>query len=290
MAPDTLAGGRRTSAWGKGRHAYFALKVSKRPDRIVFYADDKEITAPASGEELKGKNLKCVLYFTTKANETILVKTGISGVDAEGAAKNLAAEAPGWEFDKVRATARETWRKQISKVSVQGHERDSTSASSTPRFITCRSGRRYSTTWTVDIAAWITRSIHLKTGRANFSTFSLWDTFRAAHPAYTLIEQEHVPLWMNTLIRMAEQSPAGMPVWPLMSTETGTMTGYHSAAVISEACNKGFTGIDYEKAYALMMKRAMVDDYRGLGYYRKLHYIPADKERRVGFEDLRVLL
>ncbi len=118
----------------------------------------------------------------------------------------------------------------------------------------------------------------LKTGERNFSTFSLWDTFRAAHPAYTLIEQEHVPLWMNTLIRMAEQSPAGMPVWPLMSTETGTMTGYHSAAVISEACNKGFTGIDYEKAYALMMKRAMVDDYRGLGYYRKLHYIPADKE------------
>jgi predicted alpha-1,2-mannosidase len=77
---------------------------------------------------------------------------------------------------------------------------------------------------------------------------------------------------------MAEQSPEGMPVWPLMSTETGTMTGYHSAAVISEACNKGFTGIDYEKAYKLMMKRAMVDDYRGLGYYRKLHYIPADKE------------
>jgi len=277
VEPDTLAGGRRTSAWGKGRHAYFAMTVSKHPDRIVFYADDKEVAAPASGEDLKGKNLKCVLYFTTKANETILLKTGISGVDAEGAAKNLAAEAAGWQFDKVRAAARETWRKQISKVSVTGandqHKRI---------FYTALYHMSLGPTLYDDVDGryrGMDNQVHtLKAGERNFSTFSLWDTFRAAHPAYTLIEQERVPLWVNTLIRMAGQSPAGMPVWPLMSTETGTMTGYHSAAVISEACNKGFTGIDYERGYALMMKRAMVDDYRGLGYYRKLHYIPADKE------------
>jgi predicted alpha-1,2-mannosidase len=277
LALDTLAGGRRTSAWGKSRQAYFTMTVSKRPDRIVFYSDDKEVTAPATGEELKGKNLKCVLYFTTKANETILVKTGISGVDAQGAGKNLASEVPGWQFDKVRAAARESWRKQISKVSVTGknetHKRIFYTAlyhmSLGPTLFDDVDGRYRG----------MDNEVHtLPAGQHNFSTFSLWDTFRAAHPAYTLIEKERVPLWMNTLIRMAEQSPAGMPVWPLMSTETGTMTGYHSAAVIAEACSKGFTGVDYEKAYALMMKRAMVEDYRGLGYYRKLNYIPADKE------------
>jgi predicted alpha-1,2-mannosidase len=277
VAPDTLAGGRRTSAWGKDRHAYFTLKLSKRPERIVFYSDDKEVAAPAAGEDLKGKNLKCVLYFKTKANERILVKTGISGVDAEGAAKNLATEAPGWEFDKVRVSARETWRKQIAKIQVNSANEDHKRI-----FYTALYHLSLGPTLFDDVDGryrGMDNEVHtLPAGQHNFSTFSLWDTFRAAHPTYTLIERERVPLFMNTLIRMSEQSPQGMPVWPLMSTETGTMTGYHSAAVISEACNKGFTGIDYEKAYGLMMKRAMVEDFRGLGYYRKLNYIPADKE------------
>jgi len=122
-------------------------------------------------------------------------------------------------------------------------------------------------------------AIHtLPKGRHNYSTFSLWDTYRAAHPAYSLIESNRVPDLVNTLIRMADESPAGMPVWPLHGIETGCMTGYHSAAVIAEAINKGFQGIDINAAYKAMMKRAMVDDYRGLGYYRKLHFIPADFE------------
>jgi predicted alpha-1,2-mannosidase len=276
-APDTLVGGHRTSAWGKNRHAYFALTVSKKPERIVFFSDDKEVPAPATGAQLEGKNLKAVLYFKTKANETILVKTGISGVDAEGATKNVAAEITGWDFNKVRAAAKATWRKQMSKISVQGsnetHKRIFYTAlyhmSLGPTLFDDVDGRYRG----------MDNAVHnLPTGQHQFSTFSLWDTFRAAHPAYTLFERERVPLWMNALIRMADQSPAGMPVWPLMSTETGTMTGYHSAAVISEACAKGFTGIDYQKAYELMMKRAMVEDYRGLGDYRKLHFIPADKE------------
>ncbi len=277
LAPDTLAGGRRTSAWGKNRHAYFTLKVSKRPERIVYFIDDKEVAAPTGTEELKGKNVKCVLYFKTKANERILVKTGISGVDAEGAGKNLAAETTSWEFDKVRKDARETWRKQISKIKA-------TSANETHKriFYTALYHLSLGPTLFDDVDGryrGMDNEIHsLATGEHHFSTFSLWDTFRAAHPTFTLIEKQRVPLFMNTLIRMSEQSPKGMPVWPLMSTETGTMTGYHSAAVISEACSKGFTGIDYEKAYGLMMKRAMHEDYRGLGYYRTLNYIPADKE------------
>ncbi len=118
----------------------------------------------------------------------------------------------------------------------------------------------------------------LPNGQRNYTTFSLWDTFRAAHPAYTLIQSERVSDFVNTLIRMADQSPAGMPVWPLGETETGTMTGYHSASVISEAINKGFQGIDNAAAYRVMMRRAMVENFEGLGHYRKLGYIPADRE------------
>ena len=85
--------------------------------------------------------------------------------------------------------------------------------------------------WTGSIAGWITPVHTLPAGAGrNYTSFSLWDTFRAAHPAYTLVESERVPEFVNTLIRMAEQSPSGMPVWPLYGRETGTMTGYHSAA------------------------------------------------------------
>ena len=273
-APDTLAGGRVTRAWGNGRHVYFSLQVSKTPDRIVFYQDDGEV-APAAMQ--RGKNLKCVLHFKTHARETILVKTGISAVSAEGAAGNVKAEIPDWNFDRVRKQAHAKWSAQIGKVSVKTdnevHKRIFYTAlyhmSLGPTLFEDADGRYRG----------MDNAIHsLPAGQHNYTTFSLWDTFRAAHPAYTLIETERVPDFANTLIRMAVQSPAGMPVWPLQGTETGTMTGYHSAAVIAEAVNKGFAGIDIDGAYAAMMKRAMVDDYRGLGYYRKLHYIPADLE------------
>jgi predicted alpha-1,2-mannosidase len=275
-APDTLAGGRRTMAWGKNRHSYFTTQVSKKPERIVFYQDDKEVSAP-SAAGLKGKNLKCVLYFKTTANETILVKTGISGVSAAGAAKNIAAEVPAWNFDQVRSAAHTAWRRQLSKIQVQ-----SKNESHKKVFYTALYHMSLGPALFDDVDGGyrgMDGEVHkLNAGERNYTTFSLWDTYRAAHPAYTLIERQRVPQFVNTLLRMAEQSPAGMPVWPLQGTETGTMTGYHSASVISEACNKGFTGVDWERAYKLMMKRAMVDNYRGLGYYRKLGYIPADKE------------
>jgi predicted alpha-1,2-mannosidase len=118
----------------------------------------------------------------------------------------------------------------------------------------------------------------LEHGQHNYSTYSLWDTYRACHPAYTLFQPDRVPSLVNCLISMAEQSPAGMPVWPLQGEETGTMTGYHSASVMAEACVKNFPGVDWERAYKVMRKRNMDDNYRGLGYYRKDGYIPADKE------------
>ena len=276
-AQDTLAGGRVTSAWGQHRKSYFTLTVSKTPERIAFFEQGKEVPPPERSVGLKGRDLKCVLYFKTRANEQILVKTGISGVSAEGAAKNLAAEAPGWRFDETRAAAHMAWARQLSRVQVEtaneAHKRV---------FYTALYHLSLGPTLFDDVDGsyrGMDGQIHSLPGNArNYTTFSLWDTYRAAHPTYTLLNPERVPDFVNALIRMAEQSPAGMPVWPLQGCETGTMTGYHSAAVISEACNKEFTGIDFEKAYGLMMKRAMVDDYRGLPYYRKLGYIPADRE------------
>ncbi len=273
-APDTLAGGHVTCAWGNMRHCYFTLQVSKQPTSVVFYSDDKPVSAEG---KLEGDNLKAVLHFKTSADEVIYVRTGISGVSAEGAAKNLRAEQPDWDFEKTRASAQRAWREQLSRIHAEF---------ATPE----RKRVFYTALYHMSLGPQLfddvdgryrgmDAQIHqLPQGAHNHTTFSLWDTFRAAHPAYTLIQGERVPDFVNSLIRMAEQSPAGMPVWPLQGTETGTMTGYHSASVISEAIVKGFPGIDAEAAYRVMMRRAMVENYEGLGYYRQLGFIPADRE------------
>lgn len=273
-SPTKLIGGRVTRAWGDGRHSYFALEVSKTPDRIVFYQDDVEVPASSA---LRGTNLKCVLHFTTKVNEKILIKTGISGVSAEGAARNVAAEIPNWDFDRVRRDAKAKWAAQIGKINVT-----TTNETHKRIFYTALYHLSLGPALFDDIDGQyrgMDNQTHtLAVGQRNYTTFSLWDTYRAAHPAYTLIETERVPDFVNTLVRMAQQSPAGMPVWPLQGTETGTMTGYHSAAVISEAINKGIPGIEIDQAYAVMMKRAQVDDFQGLPQFRRMHYIPADRE------------
>jgi predicted alpha-1,2-mannosidase len=282
-AADTLAGGRVTRAWGNGRKSFFTMQVSKTPEKIVFFSDDKEVPAPSStSAKLEGRNLKCVLYFKTRNGEQILVKTGISGVSADGAALNLKTEVPAWDFEKVRLDARTRWSDQIGKIQVTTSAKDGKSETHKRIFYTALYHMSLGPTLFDDVDGsyrGMDEAVHtLAAGQQNYTTFSLWDTYRAAHPAYTLIEPKRVPDFANTLIRMAVQSPAGMPVWPLQGCETGTMTGYHSAAVIAEAINKGFPGIDIDAAYKAMMKRAMVDDYRGLPYYRKDHFIPADLE------------
>jgi predicted alpha-1,2-mannosidase len=274
-APDTFAGGRTTRAWGNGRHVYFTLQVSKAPTRAVFYLDDKQVEAPAA--QLIGKNVKCVLYFTTAQDEAILVKTGISAVSPESAALNLEAEQPDWNFEKIQKSAHDKWAKQIGKISITTKNEDHKRV-----FYTALYHLSLGPTLFDDVDdryRGMGGGIQsLPKGTHNYTTFSLWDTFRAAHPAYTLIEPARVPDFANSLIRMAGEGVSGMPVWPLQGTETGTMTGYHSAAVIAEAINKGFAGIDTKSAYKAMMQRAMVDNYRGLGLYRKMSYIPADLE------------
>ena len=273
-APDTLAGGHVTRAWGRDRQAFFTMQVSKTPNRIDFYSNGKPVS---STSPIAGDDLKAVLHFKTFAQEIVYVRTGISGVSAEGAAMNLKAEQPDWDFARTRKAAQDRWRAQLSRVDVEIADPGQRRIFYTSLYHMLLGPQIFDD---VDGSyRGMDAQIHkVPAGQHNYTTFSLWDTFRAAHPAYTLFQADRVPDFVNTLIRMAEQSPAGMAVWPLQGTETGTMTGYHSASVIAEAIMKGFPNIDPAAAYTVISERAMVENYRGLGYYRKLGYIPADRE------------
>lgn len=272
LLPDgTLQGGHVNNGWGNQRHSYFSMQFSKKPKKVEIFSDDQ----PVSGTKAAGVNLKAVLYFATKTDEQIIVKTGISAVDAAGAAKNATAEAKGFDFDGTRMKAEAAWRRQLGKVHASfiddTHRTIFYSAlyhmSLGPVLFDDVDGRYRAMDNTVKT---------LPAGERNYTTFSLWDTFRAAHPAYTLIEPERVPQFVNTLIRMGEESPAGAPVWPLWGRETECMTGFHCTSVIAEAQKKGFPA-DYKRAYA-MLQKGRKDDVQGMTWHKDHGYIPADLE------------
>lgn len=270
--PDLIMGGRRVANWAPGRHIYFAMKFSKPFASAMLYSNDTE----AGAMEASGKLLKCVVKYKTGEGEKILVKVGLSGVSAEAALKNLDKEVPGWDFDGVKAAAEAAWEKELGRVRIE-------TANEKQRqiFYTAMYHMMLAPTLYDDVDGKY-RGMDLqvrqaKPGEHNYSTYSLWDTYRALHPMYTLIQKQRVPVLLNGLARMAEESPAGAPVWPLQGRETGCMTGYHSVVVLAEAAAKGFD-VDYAMAYPILKKRAMDDDYRGMPDYRKLGYIPSDKE------------
>jgi predicted alpha-1,2-mannosidase len=275
LGDDTVVGGRSVKGWAPGREIYFAMKFSKpfRSSQIV--SEDKYLGKEQ--KEAKGTSLKCLLNFETTKDELILVKTGISGVSAEGARNNLDGEIPDWDFDKVRRNARAAWSKNLSRIKIT-----TSNARQKRIFYTAMYHLMVAPTLFDDVDGsyrGMDGKVHqVPNGLHNYSTFSLWDTYRAAHPMYTLVQSERVPDFVNCLARMTEESPAGVPIWPLQGRETFCMTGYHASSVFAEAQAKDFKGIDFAKIYELLKKRAMSDDYRGLGFYRKLGYIPCDKE------------
>jgi len=272
---DSILASHATHAWGEGREMHIALKFSRPYDRLDFYVDDQLVAT--SLEELRGKNLKAVAHFKTSSREQILIKAGISGVSTENAEKNQAAEIPDWDFERVQHAAEKRWIEELSKIQIDTADADRKTVFYSSLYHTMLGPTLFD-----DVDGryrGMDGKIHqLSKGQRNYTTFSLWDTYRAEHPLLTLIHADRVPDMVNSLIRMAQESPAGMPVWPLQGRETGCMTGYHSAAVIAEACAKDFMGIDYPAAYEAMKKRALVDDYRGLQWYRSMGYIPADLE------------
>jgi predicted alpha-1,2-mannosidase len=272
---DTLVGGRRVWQWASGRVIYFAMKLSRPVAGITLYADDKAL--PKGSTTAKGDHLKAALHLDKASSEPLLLKVGISGVDIDGAMRNLEGEIPGWDFDAVRTSAEAEWEGELSKIRI-----DSTSDKIKRTFYSSLYHTMLAPTVFSDIDGryrGMDKAVHtLPEGRHNYSTYSLWDTYRAEHPLLTLYQSDRVPDLVDGIVRNAVESPSGAPVWPLQGIETVCMVGYHSAVVLAEAQAKGFTGIDYAKAWPVMRRRAMQDDYFGLRYYRKLGYIPSDKE------------
>ncbi len=271
---DMLVGSRQVREWASGRVIHFALKLSQPAASMTFYKDDTEITGATTSE---GTSLKVALHFGKGLQGPLLVKVGLSAVDIDGAIANLYADIPDFDFERVRTQARAAWDDTLSCIHVETPNEDDRKifytalyhAHMAPTLFSDADGRYRG----------MDRQVHtLSPGQRNYSTYSLWDTYRALHPLMTIINPKRAGEFAQDLIEMAELSPSGPCIWPLQGIETFCMTGWHSAAVIAEALVKGLPGVDAGRAWTVYRKLAFERDTPGLNFYRQAGYIACDEE------------
>jgi len=204
-----------------------------------------------------------------------MLKIGISPVSEENALANISAEIPDWNFNNVVTEAQAKWNKELGKIAVKGKNESDMRTFYTalyhsfthPVLFNDHNGDYRGTD----------KKVYHNPGFVNYSIFSLWDTYRAEHPLFTLIQPERVPDMINTMLDIYKQQ-GKLPVWHLMGNETDCMVGYSAVPVIADAFFKGFKGFDVDLAYEAMKVSSTRDDF-GLKYLKEKGYIPADKEK-----------
>jgi len=269
-----LVGGRRVHQWADGRQIYFALEVSQAPRAVRLYSNDQPLDPDAVRAE--GAQLKCVLDYGDTLSGPLLVRVGISGVDVEGAIRNLRAELPGWDFDGTHAAARRAWQEELSRAVISGGDEADRQIFYTALYHTLLAPTLFSD-FDGRYRGMDTAIHRLPDGEANFSTYSLWDTYRALSPLFTLMHPKRAGQMAQGLVRMAAESPAGPPIWPLQGIETFCMNGWHSAVVLAEAAAKRLPGVDLARAWPIYRRRAFEDRFGDLPSYRALGYLPCDR-------------
>ena len=263
----TIRGYRFSNGWAREQRVFFCTRFS-RP-----LAMSLDTVAILTEGKRTGTSVIARFDFQAEAGEQLVVSTALSGVSMDGAMRNLQAEVPEDDFDKCLAAAREAWDRQLGRIEVRCEDRDEK-----VKFYTALYHAMLAPTLYSDVdGAYLgpDRQEHRTEGWDNYGTFSLWDTYRAAHPLYTLVAPERVDDMVNSFIAFYEQN-GRLPVWNMWASETDMMIGYHAVAVIADAYLKGIGGFDAEKALEACVATANLDDYRGIGAYKKLGYVPCD--------------
>ncbi|ARV06169.1 glycosyl hydrolase family 92 [Polaribacter sp. SA4-10] len=264
VSDTELSGYRFSEAWATDQRLFFTIKTS--------HSFSDVLQSPPKQGMAGGQ--KIALNFINPNNEPIIIKIGISAVDIEGAKRNLKGEIGNQTFEQVKKTAQDFWEKQLEKIVVED-----TSDDNKVNF--------YSSMYHVSIAPNLYqdvdgryRGIDMKIHEAKdfdyYTVFSLWDTYRAAHPLYTIIEQEKTNDFINTFLAKYDEGGI-MPIWDLAGNYTGCMIGYHAVPVIADAYLKGIKNYDVEKAFKAM-KHSATRDKLGLDSYKKFGFIPVEKE------------
>lgn len=280
---DTLITGyRQCRGWARDRRMYFAMALSKpvkhyrllNDERPVYNGFWRKFDESDHFPERAGKHLKAHFDFSTEAGEAIVIKFALSAVSPANALENLIAEAPGWDFDQIRSNVKSSWNRELSRIAIDADSLRKVNFY-TALYHTFLSPSVYS-----DVNGQyrgLDQNIHTA-ATENYTIFSLWDTYRALHPLFTLLQQQRTSSIVQSMLDHADQSVHGiLPVWSHHGNENWCMIGYHAVPVIADAWLKGIGGFDEEKALEAMVASATYRRYDGLGSYMDLGYVAEDQ-------------
>lgn len=265
---NTIVGNRNSKGWANDQRLYFVIKFSQPLKSFDVYEDNQL----KESKDINGKKLKAVASFAAINNNKLQIKVALSPVSIENAILNLSTELPGWDFASTTKKADAKWEKELSKVKINA------SANTKKIFYTALFHTMTAPSLFNDVNndyLGTDKKVYKQANFTNYTTFSLWDTYRAAHPLYTILHQDRVSDVVNTMLAIYKEQ-GKLPVWHLMGNETNTMVGYHAVPVIVDAYLKGYRGFDANLAYEAVKQSAM-QKTEGIDYIQQLKYIPADK-------------
>lgn len=268
----TIRGYRMSEGWAPDQRLYFVTQFSK--PFTSYQIDTTAIVYPKDKQRCGTGYIASFNYNTTNGQQ-LLIRTALSGVSYAGAEKNMKAEATHWDFDKYRTEASASWNKELAKIEVEGG-----TPNDKVNFYTALYHSMLAPTIFSDVdGAYFgaDKQIHQTDGWVNYSTFSLWDTYRAAHPLFTYTQPERVNDMVKSFLAFYDQHGM-LPVWNFYGNETDMMIGYHAVPVIADAYLKGIGNFDATKALEACVATANKDNYRAIGLYKKYGYIPYNQE------------
>ncbi len=283
---DTLVTGyRQTHGWARTRTVYFAMTFSK-PFKSYGSKnfDEKQAYRGFWGRfdqsknfpDLAAKKLRMHFDFDTKEGEQVMLKMAISSVSQEGALMNLRTETPGWSFENIQQQGRDLWAKELNKVVIEADDTETKE-----NFYTAMYHAALSPTTYMDVDGryrGLDQEIHTAKGFTNYTTFSLWDTYRALHPLFNILQPKRNGDMVQSMLAHYDQSVLKMlPIWSHYANDNWCMIGYHAVTVIADAAMKGVPGFDANKALDACIATANRRDFDGIGYYIDKGYVPEDK-------------
>lgn len=282
---DTLITGyRQTNGWARTRTVYFAMSFSKpiksygqAPlEKSVYKGFWGRFDQTKNFPEMAGQNLKLFFDFNTKEGEKIKIKMALSPVSSAGALENMKKEVPGWDFEKVKKQSQEVWNNELNKIQVETVQKEDL-----VNFYTAMYHAFLGPTEYMDIDGnykGLDMNVHKAENFKNYTSYSLWDTYRALHPLFNLVQPARNSDMISSMLAHSDQSVHKMlPIWSHYANENWCMIGYHSVSIIADAIVKGNGNFDREKALQACVNTAKVPYYDGLEYYMKMGYVPEDK-------------
>ncbi len=266
----TISGFRISKAWATEQYVYFVIKFSKPFTKMEFAINKKFKPKLQPKENAEGAYFE----FNNSDNKPLVVKVGLSLVNTEGALKNLFTEAPHFNFEKYKHQADSIWNKQLSKIEVQDDDKKKLTT-----FYTALYHCFIHPSLSMDVdSAYRGRDnkIHKAQNFSNYSVFSLWDTYRALHPLFTLLERKRTGDFINTFLNQYQQSKR-LPIWELSANETDCMIGFHAVSVITDAMVKGISGFDSLQIYEALKASASYSNF-GIPTFNKKRFLQIDDE------------